>query len=165
VAIQEPTCFLWIENKPRRSRWAWFWRLHKKSKGCPIQPPCHARPHVHRHAPVTASPPCDRLIWVQRTTSCARYNTGCTLHRAPPSSPPSNSVLGTEKRAPESLTDRTDRSYVLVFFTRFLCREWFQQSLAGGPKKNLRAACSSSSERGLKLPWTIPRFPGPFCVD
>jgi hypothetical protein len=30
--------FVWIENEPSRSRWARFWRVHKKSLSCPIQP-------------------------------------------------------------------------------------------------------------------------------
>jgi hypothetical protein len=54
-----------------------------------------------------------------------------------PSPPPSNSVLDTEKWAPESLTDRE----VFVFLTRFLHREWCHQSPTRGSKKRfLRVA-------------------------
>ena len=60
-----------------------------------------------------------------------------------------------KKWAPESLTDRSG-------FDRFLHRERCHQSLAGGPKKRFFAC---SFECRSKLPWSIPRCPGAFCID
>jgi hypothetical protein len=62
-----------------------------------------------------------------------------------------------EKWTPESLTEK---SQVLAFWTRFLCRALERAAPSklywGAQNLFLLVACR------LKLPWAMPRCPGPF---